>query len=234
MIKFRPFPIFHAVLSVICSVCVVEAQTAGALTVRQVIELSAIGTSDRVLQKMIRDRGVAFTPSDYQVEQIMTLPQKGVSKTIVEELQGRLLQTNENDPAVLRAKQNLDQLTRLVDSGVLSRVRLEKVQLEVEDALDMSLLKKGLSIEAPFPEQVDQMVFVSQRMASRRQRLLLEMQQMAAGGAISQAEAAPTETDIYSAKTALDLAEARVKLIEQLASNLRQHRPPPAAKEEQR
>ena len=45
-------------------------------------------------------------------------------------------------------------------------MRLKKAQEDVQDALDMSLLKQSLYTTDLLPEEADQMVLVAQRMVS--------------------------------------------------------------------
>ena len=64
-----------------------------------------------------------------------------------------MLGADENDPLVIRAREVLDRVTRLVESGALPQIRLKKAQEDIQDALDMSLLKKSLYSSDLLPEQ---------------------------------------------------------------------------------
>jgi hypothetical protein len=140
--------------------------------------------------------------------------------TVVETTTGQL-HPDENDATVRKAQQTLDQVTRLVASGALPQIRLRKAKEDLEDALDGSILKRSLYTNDLLPEQADQMIFVAQRMVVRRQRALLDMQQLVAAGVISRAEADSYGVNLDRAKQELEWAETRAKLVEQVAETVR-------------
>ena len=131
------------------------------------------------------------------------------------------LQVDESDPMVTRARDNLLQMKTLVLLGALPVLRLRKAEEEVQDALDMSLLKKNLYSRDLTPGQINQMVFVAQKMVYRRKKSMAEMMELVNAGVVSRAEGEATSADMDRAKKELDLAEARAKLIQQLAESLR-------------
>jgi hypothetical protein len=100
-------------------------------------------------------------------------------------------------------------------------MRLRKAQEDVLDALDTSLLKKSLYSTDLLPEQAEQMVLVAQRMVVRRQRALLEMQQMVGAGVISRSEAEASGTDLNGAQKELEWAQTRARLVAQVAESVR-------------
>ncbi len=130
------------------------------------------------------------------------------------------LQPDENDPMVIRARQNVEQITKLVRMGALPLLRLKKAQDEVQDALDMSLLKQNIYSNQLLPEQMDQMVYIAQKMVVRRQRAMEDMQELVNAGVISRSEAEVTSTDLGRAQAELELAEARARLIQQIAESV--------------
>lgn len=131
------------------------------------------------------------------------------------------LQPDENDPMVQRAREVLDQVTRLVTSGALPQIRLKKAQEDVLDALDGSMLKKSLYSNDVLPEEAEQMIFVAQRMVVRRQKALLDMQQLVSAGVISRAEAEASGVDLDRAKQELEWAQTRATLVQQVAESVR-------------
>ena len=133
---------------------------------------------------------------------------------------GARLQPDEDDPMVVRAKQNVEQIRKLVGMGALPAMRLNKAQEEVQDALDMSLLKQNLYNPQLLPEQIDQLVYLAQKMVARRQHSMDETQQLVDAGVISRSEAQATASDMARAQTELELARARAKLIEQIAESV--------------
>jgi len=113
------------------------------------------------------------------------------------------------------------QVQKMVSAGALPLIHLKKAQAEVQDALDLSLLKQSLYMTDLLPEEADQMVAVAQRMVVRRQRALLEMQELVGAGVIARSEADMSNADLDRAKQELDWAESRAKLVAQLAENAR-------------
>lgn len=131
------------------------------------------------------------------------------------------LQPNENDPAVINAKQTLERVQRLVASGALPAIRLRKAQDDVQDALDGSILKHSLYASDLLPEQADQMIYIAQRMVVRRQKALFDMQELVSAGVISRAEADASGMNLEHAKDELEWAKSRAELIEQMAQSVR-------------
>jgi hypothetical protein len=131
------------------------------------------------------------------------------------------LRADESDPLVVRARERSEQIRKLVSAGALPLMRLKKAQDEVQDALDMSLLRQSLYIKDLLPEEADQMVLVAQRMVIRRQRSLLEMQELVSAGILARSEAETSTADFDRAKQELDWAKSRATLVEEIAENAR-------------
>ena len=131
------------------------------------------------------------------------------------------IQPDLNDPAVIHARQVLDQVTRLVASGALPAIRLRRAQEDVQDALDASILKVSLYSNDLLPEQADQMIYVAQRMVVRRQKALFDMQELVSAGVISRAEAEASGMNLQRAQEELEWAETRAKLVQQVAESVR-------------
>ncbi len=131
------------------------------------------------------------------------------------------LRADESDPLVVRARERSEQVRKLVSAGALPLMRLKKAQDEVQDALDMSLLRQSLYVTDLLPEEADQMVVVAQRMVVRRQRSLLEMQELVSAGILARSEAETSTADFDRAKQELDWAKSRATLVQQIAENAR-------------
>lgn len=132
-----------------------------------------------------------------------------------------VLTADQNDFEVVRARERLDQVTRLVSAGALPVMRLQKAQEDVQDALDMALLKNNLYSPNILPEVADQLVQVAQRMVLRRQKSLNDMRELVSAGVLSRAEAEASGTSLDRAQQELDLAESRAKLVQQMAESAR-------------
>jgi multidrug resistance efflux pump len=127
------------------------------------------------------------------------------------------LQPDQNDPMVVRAKLDFDRVKQMVNQGALPRLRLEKAQDDVDDALDMSILKKNIYSNDTTPEQADQMVQIAERMVLRRQRAIARMQALVTSGVISLAEAQLAGADLDRSRTELAMAITRASVVRQLA-----------------
>lgn len=159
-----------------------------------------------------------------QTEAIPALDPPAAIPAHGEQASPNALQPDENDPMVIRARQNVEQIRKLVGMGALPGLRLKKAQDEVQDALDMSLLKQNMYSNQLLPEQMDQMVYVAQKMVVRRQRAMDETQELVSAGVISRSEAQATTADLARSQAELELAEARAKLIQQIAESVRLER----------
>jgi hypothetical protein len=131
------------------------------------------------------------------------------------------LRPDESDPLVVRSRERCEQVRKLVSAGALPLVRFKKAQDEVQDALDMSLLRQSLYVKDLLPEEADQMVLVAQRMVIRRQRSLLEMQELVSAGILARSEAETSTADFDRARQELDWAKSRATLVEEIAENAR-------------
>jgi hypothetical protein len=131
------------------------------------------------------------------------------------------LQGDPNDPMVVRAQEDLQRVRKLINEGALPAMRLKKAEDAVEDALDMSILRQSLYSKDLLPEQADQMVSVAQKMVVRRQRSMMEIQQLVSTGVLARSEAEATDADFERAQTELSLAQSRARLLQQMAESLR-------------
>jgi hypothetical protein len=80
------------------------------------------------------------------------------------------LKPDPNDPGVIRAHKDLERIQLLVTQGALPAMRARKAQEDVQNAEDLSILQANLFGKDLTVEQADQMLFVAQRLAMRRQR----------------------------------------------------------------
>ncbi len=131
------------------------------------------------------------------------------------------LTADPNDPGVLRAKDDLDKVRKLVAHGGLPYMRLERAREELQDAEDLAILRTHLYGKDLLPEQADQLVTTAQRMVVRRQKSLNRMKQLVDSGVISRAEAEASGADFERAQTEMQLAMTRATLVQQMAESLR-------------
>jgi hypothetical protein len=126
-----------------------------------------------------------------------------------------------DDPNVIRAQKDLERVKLLIGQGAIPAMRLRAANEDLQNALDMSILRANLFGKDLLPEQADQMVTIAQKMVLRKQRSMIEMQQLVSSGVISRAEAEASGADFDRAQTELHLAETRARLIQQMAESLR-------------
>jgi multidrug resistance efflux pump len=131
------------------------------------------------------------------------------------------LKPDMHDAGVVRAQIDLERIQLLINQGALPRIRLQKAQEDLENAEDLSILKQSLYSKDLMPEQADQMVSVAERMVLRKQRSLIQMQEMVSSGVISRSEAESSGADFDRAQTELHLAQTQARLIQQRAEMLR-------------
>jgi multidrug efflux pump subunit AcrA (membrane-fusion protein) len=122
------------------------------------------------------------------------------------------------DPAVLRAKLNLDKMRVMVDSGTLPKVRLDKAEAELADALDEALITRALYGRDLTTEQAAAVVQASQRRVDRRRKAALDQQQLMAQGVISQSEMKSALDDLERVSKEHDWAVARERLVAEVAN----------------
>ncbi|MGI8991158.1 MAG: hypothetical protein ACR2I2_16465 [Bryobacteraceae bacterium] len=126
-------------------------------------------------------------------------------------------QQRPEDPAVARAKANVEQMKALVESGALPRVRLARAEEAVADAQDVAFLRQTLYGQDLTAEQADEMVAVAQRRLERRRQTAGEQQKLVDEGVISRAEMTTSLEDVDRAKKEYDWAVSRAKLVRELA-----------------
>lgn len=126
-----------------------------------------------------------------------------------------------DDPGVIRAQQDIARVQTLINEGALPMIRMRKAQEELENAKDMSILRQSVYSKDLLSEQADELVVVAQRIVLRKQRSMIEMQQLVSSGIISRSEAEATGADFDRSQTELHLAESRARLIQQMAETLR-------------
>jgi hypothetical protein len=132
-----------------------------------------------------------------------------------------ILQPDMSDPGVIRAQEDLQRVQLLINQGAIPAMRLRRAQEELQNAEDLSILRRGLFSKDLLPAQADQMVLIAQGMVLRRQKSLIEIQQLVSSGVISRAEAESSGADFDRAQTELHLAQTRARLLQQMAETLR-------------
>jgi hypothetical protein len=126
-----------------------------------------------------------------------------------------------NDSAIVRAKANLENVERLVISGVLPRLRLDQAKENLADAEDIAVLHQTLYGKELTVDQADEMIAAAQRRVDRKRRSQQEMQRLLTQGIISKAEMTNYADDLDRANHELDWAKNRARLIMELHAMVR-------------
>ena len=121
-----------------------------------------------------------------------------------------------NDSAMVRAQANLENVEKLVISGVLPRLRLDQAKENVEDARDVAVLHQTLYGKELTIDQADEMIAAAQRRVDRKQHAQVEMQKLLTQGIISKSEMSTYSEEADRAIHELDWAKSRARLIIEL------------------
>ena len=126
-----------------------------------------------------------------------------------------------NDSAMVRAQANLENVEKLVISGVLPRLRLDQAKESLEDAKDIAVLHQTLYGKELTIDQADEMIAAAQRRVDRKRRIQSEMQDLLSRGIIARAEMSTYSEDLDRANHELDWAKSRARLIIELNAMVR-------------
>lgn len=121
-----------------------------------------------------------------------------------------------NDSAIVRARANLENVERLVVSGVLPRLRLDQAKADLEDAQDIAVLHQTLYGKELTVDQADEMIASAQRRVDRKHKTLAEMQKLLNQGIISRSEMSSYVEEADRADRELEWAKSRARLIIEL------------------
>ena len=121
-----------------------------------------------------------------------------------------------NDSVIVRARANLENVERLVISGVLPRLRLDQAKENLADAQDIAVLHQTLYGKELTVDQADEMISAAQRRVARKHHSLDDMQKLLNQGIISKAEMSGYAEDADRADHELDWAKSRARLIIEL------------------
>jgi hypothetical protein len=133
-------------------------------------------------------------------------------------IQAAQVTVDPNDSAIVRAQANLENVERLVISGVLPRLRLDQARENLVDAQDIAILHQTLYGKELTIDQADEMISAAQRRVERKRKAQTEMQDLMSRGIISKSELSTYSDDLDRATHELDWAKSRAKLIIELSA----------------
>jgi len=121
---------------------------------------------------------------------------------------------------VERAQDEVTRVRALVEQGTLPKSLLEEVEAKLADAQDEAILSETLygqvRLQDMTGEQAASMVDAAQRRVDRQSRLVAERQKLLDAGIIARSEFTSFQTELESRERVLELAQNRVKLLENL------------------
>jgi hypothetical protein len=119
----------------------------------------------------------------------------------------------------------VERLRVMAETGSIPRARLEAAQAELADAEDNSILRRTLygsnRIEDFTKEQSDLMVAAAQRLVDRQKERYEHNKDLVKEGIVARATLTAMLEDLEFRRKALDLANFRAKLVEELAEQAR-------------
>jgi hypothetical protein len=118
-------------------------------------------------------------------------------------------------------KMEVERLRTMAEAGAVPRARLDQAQAELADAEDNSILRRTLygtlRIEDFTKEQSDIMTAAAQRLVARQQERIERTRQLVEDGIMARASLTALVDDLNFREKALDLANFRAKLVDELA-----------------
>jgi hypothetical protein len=132
-----------------------------------------------------------------------------------------------------RAQQDIQRLRDLVAAGALAPSRLQDAEQAMGDAQDDAILSRTLYGKLNAQELTEQqaldMIAAATRRLNRQSEKLARMQKLVDAGVLARGELATTEQEMESRRLALDLANARARLINEIAEMARREQAAEAA-----
>jgi multidrug resistance efflux pump len=131
----------------------------------------------------------------------------------------------QQSPEMVRAQEDMTRLRELVAQGAMAPARLADAEEALGDARDDETLHRTLygrlTVEELTDEQSREMVEAAERRYSRQKERLEKTRKLVEEGVIARAELAPHEEELEHRRTTLELAEARARLLDELAEMAR-------------
>jgi hypothetical protein len=122
-------------------------------------------------------------------------------------------------------RMEVERLRAMSETGSVPRARLEQAQAELADAEDNSILRRTLygtlRVEDFTKEQSELMVAAAQRLVDRQKERYDRTRDLVAEGIVARASLTAMLEDLEYRKKALDLANFRAKLVEDLSEQAR-------------
>ncbi|MDZ4800989.1 MAG: hypothetical protein SGI92_22760 [Bryobacteraceae bacterium] len=115
----------------------------------------------------------------------------------------------------------VERLRGMAEAGAIPRARLEQAQAELADAQDNMVLRRSLygtvRVEDFTKDQAAEMVLAAQRLVERHQDRYERSKELVDEGVLARASLSVMLEDLEFRRKALDLAQFRAKLVDELA-----------------
>jgi hypothetical protein len=121
----------------------------------------------------------------------------------------------------VQARAKLENIEKLVQSGVLPRLRLDQAKEDLEDARDIAILHQTLYGKELTVDQADEMISAAQRRVQRKRKAQADMQKLFNQGILSKSETSGYADEVDRANSELEWAKNRAKLILELSAMAR-------------
>jgi hypothetical protein len=120
------------------------------------------------------------------------------------------------------ARQELQKVSELVQTGAIPRLRLAQAQRDLEDAQDDAILERtlygDLTVDNYSDRLMDEMIAAAQRRVERQQARLDQARKLVADGIAPQSSLTPLEEEMAIRRMNLNLAHSRANLMSEMAS----------------
>lgn len=122
-------------------------------------------------------------------------------------------------PALIQARSEVDRIRLLVDSGALPHAALEKAERQLADAQDEAILDEALYGQATdlTTDRALEMLRAAERGVERQQELVDQQKKLADEGVLARNEVTPLVEELDRRRQALDLANERMRLLDELS-----------------
>jgi hypothetical protein len=118
-------------------------------------------------------------------------------------------------------RMEVDRLRTMAESGAIPRARLDQAQAELADAEDNAILRRtlygSLRVEDFTKDQSDIMTGAARRLVERQQERIERTRELVEQGIMARASLTALVEDLNFREKALDLANFRAKLVDELA-----------------
>jgi hypothetical protein len=119
-----------------------------------------------------------------------------------------------------RARNEVERIRVLVEQGTLPKVQLEQAQERLADAEDEAVLARTLYGEVRIadmtPQDAEAMIAAAQRRVDRQAKIVAERQKLLDSGILAKSDVAVSQDELESRRRVLNLAQNRLKLLDDL------------------